>query len=126
MTGAGGSIGSELCRQLANFSPRAIVGYDSSENALFHLDLEMRERFPRIPFYAEIGSTQNALRFSEVLRKYSPSLLYHAAAYKHVPLMESHIFEAVENNVLGTATAARLAAEYGVEDFVIKPCALPT
>ena len=119
VTGAGGSIGSELCRQLVRFQPRAIVGYDCSENALFQLDLEMREHFPGVPFHPEIGSIQNASRFAEVLQTYRPSLLYHAAAFKHVPLLESHIVEAVENNVLATATVARLASEYGVEDFVM-------
>ena len=119
ITGAGGSIGSELCRQLASFQPRAIVGFDTSENALFQLDLEMRERFPEVPFHPEIGSIQNASRFAEVLHTYHPSLLYHAAAYKHVPLLESHVVEAVENNVLATATVARLASQYGVEDFVM-------
>ena len=119
VTGAGGSIGSELCRQLTQFSPRAIVGFDISENALFHLDVEMRERFPHVAFHAEIGSTQNASRFAEVLQKHQPALLYHAAAYKQVPFLESHVVEAVENNVLATATVARLAVEHGLEDFVM-------
>jgi FlaA1/EpsC-like NDP-sugar epimerase len=119
VTGAGGSIGSELCRQLARFSPKAIVGYDNAENALFHLDLEMRESFTDIRFHPEIGSTQNAGRLSEVLSKHGVSLLYHAAAYKHVPLLEAHVVEAVENNVLATATVARLAAQHGLEDVVM-------
>jgi FlaA1/EpsC-like NDP-sugar epimerase len=119
VTGAGGSIGSELCRQLARFTPAAIVGYDTSENALFYLDAEMRERWREIPFHPEIGSTQNERRVAEVLRKYSPSMVFHAAAYKHVPLLESHMFEAVENNILATATMARLAAQYGVDEFVM-------
>jgi FlaA1/EpsC-like NDP-sugar epimerase len=119
VTGAGGSIGSELCRQLARFSPQAIVGYDNSENALFHLDLEMRERFPEVRFIPSIGSTQNARRLSEVLRIHSVSLLYHAAAYKHVPLLESHVVDAVENNVLATANVARLAAQHGLKDVVM-------
>jgi FlaA1/EpsC-like NDP-sugar epimerase len=119
VTGAGGSIGSELCRQLARFSPKAIVGYDNSENALFHLDLEMRERFADVCFCPEIGSTQNPGRLSEVLSKHSVSLLYHAAAYKHVPLLEAHVVEAVENNVLATANIARLAEQHGLEDVVM-------
>ncbi len=119
VTGAGGSIGSELCRQLARFSPDAIIGFDSSENALFHLDLEMRERFPEVRFHVEIGSIQNPRRFSEVLLKHGVALVYHAAAYKHVPLLEAHVVEAVENNVLATATVAGLAAQHGLEDFIM-------
>ncbi len=119
VTGAGGSIGSELCRQLARFSPQAIVGYDNAENTLFHLDLEMRERFPDVPFYPQIGSIQNARRFSEVLTRHGVAIVYHAAAYKHVPLLEAHAVEAVENNVLGTATVARISAVHNLEAFVM-------
>ena len=119
VTGAGGSIGSELCRQIACFQPRAIVGFEISENALFHLDLEMKEHFPQVAFYPEIGSIQRSERLAEVLERYHPSILYHAAAYKHVPMMEAHIFEALENNVFGTYTTALAAAEHGVEDFVM-------
>jgi len=119
VTGAGGSIGSELCRQIARFGAKMIVGYEISENALFHLDLEMKEHFPRVPFYPEIGSIQRPERLAEVLERYHPSILYHAAAYKHVPMMEAHVFEALENNVFGTYTTALLAAKHGVEDFVM-------
>jgi FlaA1/EpsC-like NDP-sugar epimerase len=119
VTGAGGSIGSELCRQIARFNPKAIVGYEISENALFQLDLEMKEHFPRVPFYPEIGSVQKPERIAEVLERYHPSILYHAAAYKHVPMMETHMFEALENNLFGTYTAATVATKHGVEDFVM-------
>lgn len=119
VTGAGGSIGSELCRQIARFRPEAIVGYEISENALFHLDLEMRLHFPSVQFYPEIGSVQKPERLAEVLERYDPSILYHAAAYKHVPMMEAHIFEALENNVFGTYTTALAAREHGIEDFVM-------
>jgi FlaA1/EpsC-like NDP-sugar epimerase len=119
VTGAGGSIGSELCRQIARFRPEAIVGYEISENALFHLDLEMKEHFPEAAFYPEIGSVQRPERLAEVLERYRPSILYHAAAYKHVPMMEANIFEALENNVFGTYTTALAAASNGVEDFVM-------
>ena len=119
VTGAGGSIGSELCRQIAGFRPEKIVGYEISENALFHLNLEMKERFPGTPFQPEIGSIQKPERLAEVLDHYHPSILYHAAAYKHVPLMESHMFEALENNVFGTYATAATAAKHGVEDFVM-------
>ena len=75
--------------------------------------------FPQTPFYPEIGSIQNRARLDEVLRQYSPSVVYHAAAYKHVPMMEAHVFEAIENNVFGTYNVAVAAAEHGVEDFVM-------
>jgi FlaA1/EpsC-like NDP-sugar epimerase len=119
VTGAGGSIGSELCRQIACFRPETIVGYEISENALFHLNLEMKELFPGVLFQPEIGSVQRPERLAEVLERYHPSILYHAAAYKHVPMMEAHMFEALENNVFGTYMTALAAAEYGVEDFVM-------
>ena len=79
----------------------------------------MRQAFPQTPFYPEIGSIQNRARLDEVLRQYSPSVVYHAAAYKHVPMMEAHVFEAIENNVFGTYNVAMAAAEHGVEDFVM-------
>jgi FlaA1/EpsC-like NDP-sugar epimerase len=77
------------------------------------------ESFPQVPFYPEIGSIQNRTRLDEVFRQYSPSVVYHAAAYKHVPLMEAHVFEAIENNVFGTYNVATAAAEHEVEDFVM-------
>jgi FlaA1/EpsC-like NDP-sugar epimerase len=119
VTGAAGSIGAELCRQIARFNPRAIVGFEIAETALFHLDREMRQTFPNVPFYPEIGSIQNRQRLAEVLEQYRPSILYHAAAYKHVPMMEIHVFEAVENNVFGTWNVALAATRHGVEDFVL-------
>jgi FlaA1/EpsC-like NDP-sugar epimerase len=119
VTGAGGSIGSELCRQIAQFGPKTIIGYEISENALFHLNLEMTEHFPGVTFYPEIGSVQNAERLADTLSFYRPSILYHAAAYKHVPMMEAHVFEALENNVFGTYETALAAAEHGLEDFVM-------
>lgn len=119
VTGAAGSIGSELCRQIARFGPAAIVGFEIGESPLFELDREMRRAYPATPFYPEIGSIQNRERLDEVLGQYSPSVVYHAAAYKHVPMMEAHVFEAIENNVFGTYNVAVAAAERGVEDFVL-------
>jgi FlaA1/EpsC-like NDP-sugar epimerase len=117
VTGAGGSIGSELCRQIARYGPRALVGFDNAETALYQIDQELREQFPNVPFYPEIGSIQNRRRLEEVFRDHRPASVYHAAAYKHVPMMEAHLFEAVENNVFGTRNVVRAAA--GVEDFVL-------
>ena len=119
VTGAAGSIGSELCRQLARFRPRCIVGFDIAETPLFLIDNEMRRLFPDVPFHPEIGSVQNRKRLAEVFAHHRPSAVYHAAAYKHVPMMEAHAFEAIENNVFGTHNAAAISADYGVEEFVL-------
>jgi FlaA1/EpsC-like NDP-sugar epimerase len=119
VTGAAGSIGAELCRQIALFHPAGIVGFEIAESPLFEIDREMKLNFPHVPFHPEIGSIQNRARVDEVLRKYRPASIYHAAAYKHVPLMEAHVFEAIENNVFGTYNVAAAAAENGVADFVM-------
>jgi FlaA1/EpsC-like NDP-sugar epimerase len=119
VTGAAGSIGSEMCRQIARFQPAAIVGFENSETGLFHLEHEMHKTFPSVSFQAEIGSVQNLRRVEEVIAKYSPAMIFHAAAYKHVPMMETHLFEAVENNVFGTYNVASAAASLGVEEFVL-------
>jgi len=119
VTGAAGSIGSELCRQIARFRPAAIVAYDCAETPLFYIDREIRESYPGIGFCPEIGDIRNPQRLAEVFEQYRPSILYHAAAYKHVPMMESHVFEAIENNVIGTWNVAMAAAESGIADFVM-------
>ena len=119
VTGAAGSIGSELCRQIAEFEPAAMVAFEMAETSLFHLEQEIARRFPHLPFHPEIGSVQNPQRLREVFQKYHPAVIYHAAAYKHVPLMESHVVEAVENNVLGTYNVAAAAADCGADDFVM-------
>jgi FlaA1/EpsC-like NDP-sugar epimerase len=119
VTGAGGSIGSELCRQIARHEPRALVGLDNAETALYQIDQELRELFPGLAFYPEIGNIQNRRRVEEVFRDHHPAAVYHAAAYKHVPMMEAHLFEAVENNVFGTRNVVRAAIAAGTEDFVL-------
>jgi len=119
VTGAAGSIGSEICRQIASFRPLAIVGFDEAETPLFHIDKEMARNFPFVTFYAEIGSITSRSTLKRVMQHYHPSILYHAAAYKHVPLMEKHVFAAVETNIFGTWNVARAAAEHGVGDFVM-------
>jgi pyridoxal phosphate-dependent aminotransferase EpsN len=119
VTGAAGSIGSELCRQIARFGPAAIVGFDMAESPLFELELQMRGAFPTNAFHAEIGSIQSTARLDEVMNRYRPAVVYHAAAYKHVPLMESHPFEAVDNNIFGTYNLGLAALAHGVEDFVL-------
>jgi FlaA1/EpsC-like NDP-sugar epimerase len=119
VTGAAGSIGAELCRQIARFRPIGIVGFDIAESPLFEIDHEMQRSFPGIPFYPEIGSIQNWRRLVDVFKQYRPFTVYHAAAYKHVPLMEAHMFEAVENNVFGTHNVAMAAAKHNVDHFVL-------
>lgn len=119
VTGAAGSIGSELCRQIARFGPAGIVGFEIAESPLFEIDREMRTAFPNVPFYPEIGSIQNPSRLDDVFKQYRPAIVYHAAAYKHVPLMEQHVFEAVENNIFGTYNVAIAAAKHNVEGFVL-------
>jgi FlaA1/EpsC-like NDP-sugar epimerase len=119
VTGAAGSIGSELCRQIARFRPMGIVGFEIAESPLFEIDQEMRRLFPGVSFYPEIGSIQDRARLDEVFSQYRPAAVYHAAAYKHVPLMETHVFQAVENNVFGTYNVALAAAAHNVDDFVL-------
>lgn len=119
VTGAAGSIGSELCRQIAAFHPQAIAGFDIAESPLYETQLAMRRAFPHVPFHAEIGSIRNRRRVNEVLERRRPEAIFHAAAYKHVPLMETQAFEAVENNVFGTWNVASAAARCGVAQFVL-------
>lgn len=119
VTGAGGSIGSELCRQIARHRPRALIGFDQAETALYQVEKELRDRFPALDFLPAVGSIQNRRRVEELFQEHGPQSVYHAAAYKHVPLMEAHLFEAVENNVLGTRNLTRAASEHEAEEFVL-------
>ena len=119
VTGAGGSIGAELCRQIARYSPTALIGLDHAETALYEIEQELRQSFPGLVFYPEVGSIQNRTRLEEVFALHQPRSVFHAAAYKHVPMMEAHLFEAIKNNVFGTRNVARIAAANGVRDFVV-------
>lgn len=119
VTGAAGSIGSEICRQIARFHPAAIIGVEIAESPLFNLGLEIARDFPGVVFHQEIGDIRHNVRLHEIFDRHRPSVVYHAAAYKHVPLMESHIFEAVENNVFGTLNVVEAACEYRVSGFVM-------
>ena len=120
VTGAGGSIGAELCRQIARFSPGRVVLLEQSEFALYTIDSEFRDRYPEIPVSAVIGDVKSAARMREILARYRPQVVFHAAAYKHVPLMEQeNAWQAVQNNVQGTLVTASAACEQGVEKFVL-------
>jgi FlaA1/EpsC-like NDP-sugar epimerase len=119
VTGAAGSIGSELCRQIARFSPSLLVGFDAAETPLFYLEREMKMSFPDLHFQPRIGSIQNRQRLNEVFADRCPAMVFHAAAYKHVPMMECNPFEAVQNNVFGTLTLAETCADFQVRDFVM-------
>ena len=119
VTGAGGSIGSELCRQIAAFQPSMLVLFEMNEYAMYRVDEQLRELFPEIPVASVVGDIKNAKRVNQVMHQYSPALVFHAAAYKHVPLMEeANAWEAVRNNVLGTYVVARAAIDCGVKRFV--------
>src|SRR5204862_414192 len=96
-----------------------VIGSGQSEAGLYQVEHEVREWFPALEFRPAVGSIQNRRRLTRLFEEHRPQSVYHAAAYKHVPLMESHLFEAVENNVLGTRNLARAASEHGVEEFVL-------
>ena len=123
VTGAGGSIGSELCRQLIEYAPKALVLYELSEFALYSVEADLREIAARtgmmIDIFPVLGSVQNPERTRAVLRSFEVQTVYHAAAYKHVPLVEENVVEGVRNNVFGTLNLARLAIETGVEQFIL-------
>jgi FlaA1/EpsC-like NDP-sugar epimerase len=120
VTGAGGSIGSELCRQIARFAPARIVLFESSEYALYLIERELRDRALALETIAVIGDAKDPRRVEEVFTQYRPEVVFHAAAYKHVPLMEEdNAFQAVVNNVLSTVVVARAAARSGTEKFVL-------
>ena len=119
VTGAAGSIGSELCRQIAAIRPRVLVGFDRAEKPLLELARELDLAFPGVAFRAEIGDITRFDDVNRVMRQHQPSIVYHAAASKHVPLMEQHPFAAVEINVFGTWRVATSAANHGVEFFVL-------
>ena len=120
VTGAGGSIGSELCRQIARFEPSVLVCFDISEFALYRLSEEFATHFPTVQLLALAGDVKDAVRVDEVITRYHPHVIFHAAAYKHVPLMEDeNAWQAVRNNVLGTWQVARSAVACGVARFVL-------
>ena len=119
ITGAAGSIGSELARQVAAFGPSKVVLFDRCENDLHRLEVDFAERFPNLERIPAVGDISDLARLKEVMTAHRPTSLFHAAAYKHVPMMERNCFQAVTNNIFGTYNVARMAEECGVEDFVM-------
>ncbi|MDR4464001.1 MAG: polysaccharide biosynthesis protein [Nitrospira sp.] len=119
VTGAGGSIGSELCRQIAQHSPRLLVLFERYENALHSLMLELGVAFPEVRILPVIGDVTVSDRVDEIFQQTTPHIVFHAAAHKHVPLMELNPKEAIRNNVLGTRTVAEAAVRNGAERFVL-------
>jgi FlaA1/EpsC-like NDP-sugar epimerase len=119
VTGAAGSIGSELARQIASFEPEVLVLFDRAESDLYITYVELRERFSDVKIEAVVGDILDVPRVKQVMDDYSPQLVYHAAAYKHVPLMEAHPIEAIKNNVIGTEIVARAAIDAGASEFVL-------
>ncbi|MBP3324076.1 MAG: polysaccharide biosynthesis protein [Clostridia bacterium] len=119
VTGGGGSIGSELCRQIAKSSPKTLIIFDIYENNAYDIQQELLRKYPELDLVTLIGSVRNTARLDYVLGKYHPDLVFHAAAHKHVPLMEDSPNEAVKNNVFGTYKMAMAAVKYGVKKFVL-------
>jgi FlaA1/EpsC-like NDP-sugar epimerase len=119
VTGAGGSIGSELARQVARLGPRQLLLVERAEFALFDVDREIRRLAPNLPVFALVADVGEAPRMEEIFRRFRPQIVLHAAAHKHVPLMEENPTEAIRNNVLATAVLGRIAGESGAEVFVL-------
>ncbi len=119
VTGGGGSIGSELCRQIAKAGPKQLIIFDIYENNAYEIQMELKKRYPELDLVVLIGSVRNTNRINAVMHTYRPDAVFHAAAHKHVPLMEDSPNEAIKNNVIGTCKTAKAAAEAGVKKFVL-------
>ena len=119
VTGGGGSIGSELCRQIARANPRQLIIFDIYENNAYDIQMELRRSHPELNLTVLIGSVRNTNRVEYLMKTYRPELVFHAAAHKHVPLMEDSPNEAIKNNVFGTYKMAQAAARHGVKRFVL-------
>ncbi len=119
VTGAGGSIGAEMCRQVCNFEPKKLLLVEQAENPLFNIDRELQSRFPNIPLRAIICDITDKVRVEQVFNRYRPEVVIHAAAHKHVPLMEINPGESIKNNVIGTRVVADAADKYGAASFIM-------
>lgn len=119
VTGAAGSIGSEICRQLCQFQPQLLILFDFSETAMYEINMELRKNYPNVPIQAIIGDVRDRNRVESQIQRYRPHIIFHAAAYKHVPLMEEHPCEAVHTNIGGTQIVAETAIRYNVDKFIM-------
>lgn len=119
VTGAGGSIGSELCSQIAKFQPRMLIMADYCELFMYELEMKFKEEHPEIPFFPKIIDIRNSSKIDALFAEYRPQLVFHAAAYKHVPMMEQNPMEAVETNIKGTKLVAETALKYSAEKFIM-------
>ena len=119
VTGGGGSIGSELCRQIASHEPKQLIIFDIYENNAYEIQQELKRNFPKLNLEVLIGSVRNTSRINHVFKTYRPDIVYHAAAHKHVPLMETSPNEAIKNNVFGTLKTVKAADQYGTKRFVM-------
>ena len=119
VTGGGGSIGSELCRQIIKFKPSKLVIVDIYENNLYDIEQELKFNYPDMKIDAIVASVREKHRLNEIFEQYHPYLVFHAAAHKHVPLMETSPLEAIKNNVFGTYNTVKCADEYGVKRFIL-------
>lgn len=122
ITGAAGSIGFELCRQVARFRPSLLLVLDQDETGIFNISGEIRKKLPDLKFSSIIADIQDKEKMDFIFENFSPDIVFHAAAYKHVPLMESHPDEAVKNNIFGTKILAEQSIKYGVEKFIFISC----
>ena len=126
ITGAAGTIGSELCRQVARYGPACMVAFDQAESELFRIENELREKYPELELVVALGDIRDSSRLDELIRRHGVESIYHAAAYKHVPMMESHVLEAVRNNILGTWNLVRTAHQQqstqSLDDFIRQSC----
>ena len=118
ITGAGGSIGSELCRQVCRFNPSSLILYERAESPLYEIDLELKKNFKNIKIIPLLGDIRDTKQLNHVFEQYTPETIFHAAAYKHVPMMEMHPWKAVENNIAGTLNLVEVAKKFKINQFV--------
>ncbi len=119
VTGGGGSIGSELCRQIIKYKPERLVMLDIYENSLYDIEIELKTKYPKAKIEAVIASVRDKKRLGEIFKKYNPYLVFHAAAHKHVPLMENSPLEAIKNNIFGTYNVVNTCDEFKVKKFIL-------
>jgi len=118
VSGAGGSIGSELCRQITQFNPKNLVLLDKTENSLFHIEMEFRQKYPQTAISPVLGDVKYKNSLYKLFEAYKPHVVFHAAAYKHVPIMELNSWEAIYNNVVGTKNIVETSHQFGVDQFI--------